>query len=253
MVARPESAGHAEACGQVVALGRQVPLVLGDLAGAGLGGLAERLQLGVALGGLLLGGRLELGVGGVLQGLALGVTAQRALTRSADVADRVGAGELTGPGRTGAIALAAGCWWPTVMAPAPAMARAATPAMVGSGRARTSESGCAWVSPRVGDRFRARQPGSHQRQGAACCDGPLGAEPRAILSFLGHGGRPATITARSRPGKFRVSLLWINDEVAGGEGTVRGASLCSPSPRPSYPITCSHVAHRGGQAGTRRP
>ena len=114
VVARPEPAGHAEAGGQVVALGGQVPLVLGDLAGAGLGGLAQRLQLGVALGGLFLGGLLELGVGGVLQGLALGVTAQCAGARSADVADRVGAGELP-PWEDSAMALSAGCWWPTVI------------------------------------------------------------------------------------------------------------------------------------------
>ena len=70
----------------------RLPLVLGDLAGAGLGGLAQGLQLGVALGGLLLGGLLELGLGGVLQGLALGVTADRPLARVAGEADGVGAG-----------------------------------------------------------------------------------------------------------------------------------------------------------------
>ena len=60
VVAGPEAAGHAEAGGEVVAGGGQLPLVLGDLAGACLGGLAQRLELGVALGGLLLGGLLEL-------------------------------------------------------------------------------------------------------------------------------------------------------------------------------------------------
>ena len=77
VVAGPHAAGHAEAGGEAVAGGGQVPLVLGDLAGSRLGGLAQGLQLGVALGGLLLGGLLELDLGGVLEGLAFGVAADR--------------------------------------------------------------------------------------------------------------------------------------------------------------------------------
>ena len=98
VVAGPEAAGHAEAGGQAVAAGGQVPLVLGDLAGAGLGGLAEGLELGVALGGLLLGGLLELTLGGVLHGLALGVAADRPLAGVAGEPDGVGAGQRGGAG-----------------------------------------------------------------------------------------------------------------------------------------------------------
>ena len=84
------------------------PLVLGDLAGARLGGLAERLELGVALGGLLLGRLLELHLGGVLEGLALGVAADRPLAGVAGEADGVGAGRARWAVRRPWMALGAG-------------------------------------------------------------------------------------------------------------------------------------------------
>ena len=183
VVAGPHAAGHAEAGGEAVAAGGQVPLVLGDLAGARLGGLAQGLQLGVALGGLLLGGLLELDLGGVLEGLALGVTADRPLARVAGEPDGVGAGQGVGPGgdldacsgRRGAGS--------TVTAPAPAMPSATTPTRVGmagsrpgrrsSGVRRTGRSarrrpctGCDWAD----------------QQDAACCGVLPGGYPWMSLS-----------------------------------------------------------------------
>jgi hypothetical protein len=70
-----------------------VPLVLGDLAGAGLGGATQLLELGVALRGLLLGCPLELRLGGVLERLPLGVAADRPLARVTDETDGIGPGQ----------------------------------------------------------------------------------------------------------------------------------------------------------------
>ena len=212
VVARPEAAGHAEAGGEVVALrSGRCQWFLAIWPALGLGGPAERLQLGVALGGLLLGGRLELGVGGVLQGLALGVTADRRWRAGrAGVADGVGAARATGL-RGERERRCPWLWWsPTVTAPAPAMASASDAHDRRDGREDRGRP----------DEHERREVRLRRGGAVAVVEGRrIGRTmPAAVVrSVVSHGRfllvrsgwrRPATITARSVRAKFEPVILW---------------------------------------------